>query len=218
MQIALAIGIISQSKALGRFHQQNVSIHFYHKTIQEFMAALHLTCTDTDDIRSYCTSLDKVMNVANILTFAFSLDPCLCSGVSMHFMDIVNTDADIEQYRQSSEDNALVQQLYKTQCRWFNEIRYSQLMTGDTSPPPNLHVTDIYLVNSNSFEVRLTGEMMTLCSTLDSIVSVSLCHIYHSIQRIVQCLPLCHNMSGLCISYITNKEDNNQLVLMIPPA
>ena len=101
VEIALKVGLISQTKAPGRFHQQNVSVNFYHKSVQEFLAAVHLTCTDTDDIRSYCTSLDKVMNVANIIKFGIALDPSFCLNVSKHVMDIVNTDADIQQYRRT---------------------------------------------------------------------------------------------------------------------
>ena len=44
VEIALKVGLISQTKAPGRFHQQNVSVNFYHKSIQEFLAAVHLTC------------------------------------------------------------------------------------------------------------------------------------------------------------------------------
>ena len=89
VQLALKVGLISQTKALGRFHEQNISINFCHKSVQEFLAAIHLTCTDTDDIRSYCTSLDKVMDVANIIMFGIALDPYFCHCVSKHVMDIV---------------------------------------------------------------------------------------------------------------------------------
>ena len=86
VEIALKVGLISQTKAPGRFHQHNVSVSFYHKTMQEFLAAIHLTCTGTDDIRSYCTSLDKVMDVANIIMFGIALDPSFCHDVSKHVM------------------------------------------------------------------------------------------------------------------------------------
>ena len=105
VELALKVGLISQTKAPGRFHQQNVSVNFYHKSIQEFLAAVHLTCTDTDDIRSYCTSLDKVMNVANIIKFGIALDPSFCRNVLKHVMDIVNTDTNIQQYRRTLDSN-----------------------------------------------------------------------------------------------------------------
>ena len=51
VQLALRVGLISQSKAPGKLHQRNISVNFYHKTIQEFLAAMYLV-TGTSDIVS----------------------------------------------------------------------------------------------------------------------------------------------------------------------
>ena len=136
VEIALKVGLISQTKAPGRFHQQNVSVNFYHKSIQEFLAAVHLTCTDTDSIKSYCTSLDKVMDVANIIKFGVALDPSFCHDVSKHVMDTVNADPDIQQYRRTFDNNDRVKQLYSTQLQWYRELTHVRTVTGDTSPLP----------------------------------------------------------------------------------
>ena len=163
VQIALRVGLISQTKAPGRFHQQNVSINFYHKSIQEFMAAIHLTCTDTDDIRSYCTSIDKVMEVNNIITFTVGIDPSFCCSVSKHVMNIANVGANIQQYRHTvaGGDQDIVKQLYEVQCGWYRETTHCQYLTGDTSLPPILYVSDIYLNNDNDIDtVRLSEEIM----------------------------------------------------------
>ena len=83
------------------------------------MAAIHLTCTDTDDIRAYCTSLDKVMEVNNIITFMVGIDPSSSCGISKHVMNIANVDAGIQQYRRTLSNNFYdrVKQLYQAQCR-----------------------------------------------------------------------------------------------------
>ena len=212
VEIALKVGLISQTKAPGRFHQQNVSVNFYHKSIQEFLAAVHLTCTDTDDIRSYCTSLDKVMNVANIIKFGVALDPSFCRNVSKHVMDTVNTDPDIQQYRRTlySKMWDRVKQLYDTQLQW-----YFRTVTGDTSPPPSLHVTDIYLDRHSDVDtVRLTGELMY--SNLGSIVSVTLWAVQHPLHGVAQNLPQCPQLSALYIGYMTNKENRDLLIPVIP--
>ena len=217
VEIALKVGLISQTKAPGRFHQQNVSVNFYHKSVQEFLAAVHLTCTDTDDIRSYCTSLDKVMNVANIIRFVIVLDPSFCHNVSKHVMDIVNTDHGIQLYRRTLDRDHCdrVVQLYRTQCEWHTELTDTQTVTGDTSPPPSLHVTDIYLVNSDSEDtVRLTGELMS--ANLGTIVSVYLFDVHHPLHRVLQNLPQCHNLSALCITYMSNTENLAHIVVVIP--
>ena len=224
VEIALKVGIISQTKAPGRFHQQNVSVNFYHKSIQEFLAAVHLTCTDTDDIRSYCTSLDKVMNVANIIKFGVALDPSFCHSVSKHVMDIVNADTDIQQYRRTFDDNDRARQLYDTQCEWYRELTHIRTVTGDTSPPPSLHITDIYLYRSDivsncdrwidSDTVRLTGDLVY--SNCDTIVSVTLWDVDHPLHGVVQSLPKCRHLTALYIGYMSNKENRDLLVRVIP--
>ena len=215
VEIALKVGIISQTKAPGRFHQQNVSVNFYHKSVQEFLAAIHLTCTDKDDIRSYCTSLNKVMDVANIITFIMGLDPSSSSGVSKHVMDTVNADPDVHQCRQRGGGWDTVRQLYRTQCEWYRELTHVRTVTGDTSPPPFLHVTDICLdYNSDSDTMRLTGELMY--SNRDIIVSVMLVRVRHPLHTVLTYLLQCPHLSLLCITYMSNKEDMDLLVSIIP--
>ena len=214
VEIALKVGIISQTKAPGRFHQQNVSVNFYHKSVQEFLAAVHLTCTDTDDIKSYCTSLDNVMNVANIITFIMGLDPS-CSSVSKHVMDTVNADPDVQEYRQGDHGWDRVLQLYRTQCEWYRELTNSRTVTGDTSAPPYLHVTDICLGHwSDSNTVRLTGDLMS--ANCDIIVSVMLGRVRHPLHTVLTYLLQCPHLSMLYITYMRNKEDMDLLVSIIP--
>ena len=219
VEIALKVGLISQTKAPGRFHQQNVSVNFYHKSVQEFLAAVHLTCTDTHDIRSYCTSLDKVMDVANIIKFGIALDPSFCHDVSKHVMETLNAGADILQYRRTLYDDSTgwvrVSQLYRTQCEWYRELTHVQTVTGDTSPPHSLHVTDIYLYGSDSEDtVRLTEELMSV--NLGRIVSVTLWGVQHPLHRVVSYLPQCRQLSALYIGNMDNKENRDLLVPVIP--
>ena len=217
VEIALKVGLISQTKAPGRFHQQNVSVNFYHKSVQEFLAAIHLTCTDTDDIRSYCTSLDKVMNVANIIMFGIALDPSFCHDVSKHIMDIVNINPDIQRYRRTLDSAYIdrVTQLYRTQFQWYRELTYSWTVKGDMSPPPSLQVTDICLDrHRDSDTVRLTREL--ICSNRDTIVSVGVRYVYrYTLHGVLSYLLQCPHLSSLCI-YMCNTQNLAQIVAVIP--
>ena len=216
VEIALKVGLISQTKAPGRFHQQNVSVNFYHKSVQEFLAAVHLTCADTDDIRSYCKSVDKVMDVANIIRFGIALDPSFCHDVSKHVMDTVNMDPGMQQYRRTLElrESDWVEELYRAQCEWYRELTHVRTATGDTSPPPSLHVTDIYLdEHTDSDTVRLTGELMSV--NLDTIVSVMLRYVNLS-HRVLLWLPKCPHLTALHITFMSNTEDRAQIVAVIP--
>ena len=214
VEIALKVGLISQTKAPGRFHQQNVSVNFYHKSVQEFLAAVHLTCTDTDDIRSYCTSLDKVMNAANIIMFRIGLDPSFCNDVSKHVKDTVDKDADIQQYRRTLDDSDRVKQLYNTQLQWYRELTHVRTVTGDTSPPPSLHVTDIYLDgHSDSDTVRLTEDLMS--ANLCRIVSVTLGSVRPPLHGVIHYLPQCRHLTALDI-FMPNTENRALIVAVIP--
>ena len=215
VEIALNVGLISQTKAPGRFHQQNVSVNFYHKSVQEFLAAVYLTCTDTDDIRSYCTSLDNIMNVANIIRFGIGLRPSFCHDIWKHVMDTVNTDPGIQQYRRTLQGVYRVRQLYRTQCEWYRELTHVRSVTGDTSPPPSLHVTDIHLDNRSDCDtVRLIGDL--ICANRDIIiVSVTLFGVRHPLHGVVQQLPQCPLLSALYIAYMYKTENRAQIVAVI---
>ena len=92
-------------------------------------------------------------------------------------------------------------------------------MTGDTSPPPFLHVTDIHLYLSDSDTVRLTGDLMY--SNLGSIVSVYLWGVHNPKRTMVQLLPKCPKLSALHIGYmgykdnLSMKENHDLLVSVI---
>ena len=212
VQIALKIGLINQTKAPGRFHEQNVSINFYHKTIQEFMAAIHLTSTDTDDVSLYCTSVDRVLEVADIIKFVLGLKPELGCSVCKRLKDTIDKDSEILSYREtlSVKYSGKIQQLCPIQRQWFRELRYNQTVTGDNSSAYSMHVSDIYLEGSSlrcsphePDRDFITKEL--ICSSLHSIVSLRLWSTSLDPNDVWQYLPRCTQLSALCIN------DNHEL-------
>ena len=222
VDLAHRLGLISQAKVrsdIGR--PQNVSVSFYHKSVQELLAAVYMTCGNRDAVTTfcrYCSTLEKVMETANVTMFVVGLDPSFGCRIFEHITNIVNSDPDITEYRrtlkyQTGRDR--VQQLYGTQCEWHRELTHNQTVTGDTSPPTSLHVTDVRLDHwSDSDTVRLTGDLMS--ANLGRIVSVTLRWVDHPLNGVVQLLPQCPNLSGLCISYMDNKENRDLLLSVIP--
>ena len=155
------------------------------------------------------------MNVANIIKFGVAFDPSFCLNVSKHVMGIVNTDADIQQYRRTFDDEDRVEQLYSTQLQWYRELTHVRTVTGDTSPPPSLHVTDIYLDGwSDNDTVRLTEEQMS--ANLGTIVSVYLWSVLPPLHGVTQYLPKCPNLTALFITSMPNTEDHAQIIAVIP--
>ena len=220
VDLAHRLGLISQAKVrsdIGR--PQNVSVSFYHKSVQELLAAVYMTCGTQDTVTTfcnYCSTLEKVMETANITMFVVGLDPSFGCRICEHITNIVNSDPAITEYRRTlDDDDKKVEQLYYAQCEWYRELTHNRTVTGEMSPPPSLHVTDIDLVmESDSDTVRLTGDLMS--ANLGTIVSVTLWAVDHPLHEVAQLLPQCPNLSALCITYMDNKENNDLLVSVIP--
>ena len=219
VDLAHRLGLISQAKVrtdIGR--PQNVSVSFYHKSVQELLAAMYMTCGNRDaetTFCGYCSTLEKVWETANVTMFVVGLDPSFGCRICEHITNIVNSDSDITKYRGTLDTIwGRVSQLYRTQCEWYRELTHVRTVTGDTFPPPSLHVTDIYLDGlSDSDTMRLTGDLMS--ANLGRIVSVTLWHVYHPLHGVAQWLPQCPNLTALYI-FMPNTENVDLLAAVIP--
>ena len=220
VDLAHRLGLISQAKVRCEIgNHPNVSVSFYHKSVQELLAAMHMTCGNHDTVTAfcgYCSSLEEVMEMANVTMFVVGLDPSFGCRIFKHITNIVNSDPHITEYRQTFDSgNAKVKQLYRTQCEWYRELTYNRTVTGDTSPPPSLHLTDICLDPDNDSDtLRLTEEL--ICRNHDTIMSVLLWCLHHPLHEVVQWLPQCPNLSALRIDLMSNKENIDLLVSVIP--
>ena len=202
---------------MGKYPQPNVSVSFYHKSVQELLAAVYMTCGEKNTVTTFCTyfsTLEKVMETANVTMFVIGLDSSLGCRICEHITSIVNNDPDITEYRRTCRGADRIYQLYRTQCEWYRELTHVRTVTGDTSPPPSLHVTDIYLLQSDSDTVRLTGEVM--CTNRDTIVSVGLGWVDHPLHEVAQLLPKCRHLSALFFHYMPNIANHDLLVRVIP--
>ena len=217
VELALKAGILSQSKAPGLSYQQMVSVSFYHKSIQEFNAALYMTCGGTEALksfRSHCNTVEKVMELSNIIKFVFGLDPIVGCVLSEHVKDVVNSDANIIQYRESLNTGGNVSMLYKMHIEWFGEMLLNLPYTHNTDCKPCLHVTDVYLSWNNRDEVSVASELVSMED--NSIVSVCLKNVDHPVHSIIQQLPGCNHLTTLYIRDITNTRDKELLAVVLP--
>ena len=218
VDLAHRLGLISQAKVRGKHPQPNVSVSFYHKSVQELLAAMYMTCGNRDAVTTfcqYCSTLEKVWETANITKFVMGMHPASGSIISQHITDLVNNDPAITEYRRTFDTGYdVVKQLYETQCEWYRELTHVQTVTGDTSPPPSLHITDIYLDGGDSDTVRLTGELM--CGNRDTIVSVTLWFVDDPLHEVLQYIPQCPHLSALRITYMFTLENSAKTVAVIP--
>ena len=211
--------MISQAKVRGKYTQHNVSVSFYHKSVQELLAAMYMTCGLPDAITSfcgYCSTLEKVVETANVTMFVMGLDPTLGCRICEHITNIVNSDNGITEYRRTMHGRDKLKQLYRTQCEWYRELTHSRTVTGDISIPPTLQVCDIYLDRSVIDRDTEKLTMGLLCPNLGRIVTVSLWYVQHPLKRVIQYLPQCPHLSALFICRMKNKENIDILLRFIP--
>ena len=222
VELALKVGILSQSKAPGLSYQRRVSVSFYHKSIQEFIAALDMVCGDTEALASFrtqCNTVDKVMELSNMIMFVFGLDSVVGCQLSKHVKDVVNNDADIMQYRGkfyvAVTGYRKVQELYKIQCKWFREMKRNLSYTHNSDPIPSLQVTDVYLDN------RIDRDNVSVATELvsredNSIVSMYLGYMKPTVHSIIEHLPRCKHLTILYITDIRDTQYRELLVKVLP--
>ena len=221
VDLAHRLGLISQAKVRSDIGgPQNVSVSFYHKSVQELLAAVYMTCGNRDAVTTfcdYCSTLEKVMETANVTMFVVGLDPSFGCRICEHITNIVNSDPDITEYRRTLDHKHIdrFRQLCGTQFEWYRELTHNRTVTGDTSPPPSLHVTDICLDGgSDSDTVRLTGDLMR--NNRSTIVSVTLWRVDPPLHGVAHYLPQCPHLSALGIIRMYNTVNRDLLVSVIP--
>ena len=220
VELALKVGILNQTKAPGLSYKQRISVSFYHKSIQEFIAALYMTCGDTEALASFrtqCNTVEKVMELSNMIMFVCGLDPVVGCQLSEHIKDIVNSDTDIIQYREKQEHAYKRGVLYKRQRKWYSDMKQNLSYTHNTDNTPTLHVTDVYIHSEmdyvNVIDVCMASELVSMED--NSIVSVYL-WVPHPVHSIIQHLPGCTHLTALHIKDIADTLDRELLAEVLP--
>ena len=224
VELALKAGILSQTKAPGLSYQQRITVSFSHKSIQEFIAALYMTCGDTEALtsfRTHCNTVDKVMELSNMMMFVFGLDPVVGCQLSEHVKNVVNSDADIIQYRGHVDRSRKVDDLYAIQCNWSREMKHNLTYTYNTDRTPALHVTDLYLQHSENIYYYVSADDVSVASELvsmenNSIVSVYIYKVKHPINSILQYLPGCKHLTTIYITYDIDTQSKDILAKVLP--
>ena len=187
LAFALGVGLLSQSSAPGTFDEENVSINFFHKTIEEFLAALYLVCSDEvsfDSFLTSCSSIEGIMELSNILLFSVGLQPILGRVISEHIAKIAGSDTDILSYRQGLDNETenyrmeallnrptqKIKGMFKTLCDYKQEMKYS-LSQSDTTQIGKFIISDVY-VERYSDESTVAFSTEILSQDNDSIVSL----------------------------------------------
>ena len=224
VELALKAGILSQPKSPGLSYQQRIGLSFYHKSIQEFIAALYMTCGGEEALKSFrthCNTIDKVMELSNMIMFVCGLDPVVGSQLSEHVKSVVNYDADITQYRKRGEGMDVgcekVKELYKIQCKWYSEMKQNLSYTHNTDKP-DLRVTDVYLddILNEDVSVDDVSVAIELVSMDDNSIASVYLNVRPNINNIIKQLPGCKYLTTLYIRNIRHTQDVDLLAEVLP--
>ena len=221
LELALKMGIVGQMQAPGRFHIPKVSIEFFHKSIQEAIAALYIVCNKSTALISlcgYCCTIEQVMEMSNVLQYIAGICPTISHQLSKHIVHVANNDKLVKDER--VEINLILgeraRMLYNMQCLCYKEITSIALPT-DFEPSTKYHVSDVVLhYYDDDDKVKITCDMMRGCP--DSVVSFAMSSWHDtswSAGSVLQILPQCCLLTTLQIAY-EDKEPDPELVCVIP--
>ena len=219
LHFALKAGIFSLSKYTCSAYEEFVSVNM-HKSIQEFIAALYIACGGEDAFTlfsTYCSTVDKVTELSDMIMFVCGLDPAVGCQLSKHVKNVLNSDDDYIQHRDETySGDRKVLDMYEMQCKWYSEMKQSVSYTHNTDTPLTLHVTDVHLYfdyfRNVDDEVRVASELVRMDD--NSIVSVCL-RVRDPVHSIIKYLPGCKHLTTLYI--ITgNLRDMELLATVLP--
>ncbi|KAK3099404.1 hypothetical protein FSP39_003862 [Pinctada imbricata] len=159
LQFALDVGLISQKEARS-LTTKNVSVHFFHKSIQEFLAVIYIVTNKEvgDTFCKHLSSVKVIMELSNVLMFICGMCPSLGSVISQRVVSVTDSDTKICEHRESPYyDSDTVRELYKLQVSWYRELQDRQ-----TDSPVTFHVSDVYLYGDSDIEtVRGTRDVLS---------------------------------------------------------
>ncbi|KAK3100730.1 hypothetical protein FSP39_024358 [Pinctada imbricata] len=159
LQFALDVGLISQKEAHS-LTTKNVSVHFFHKSIQEFLAVIYIvTNKEVGDLFcKHLSSVNVIMELSNVIMFICGMCPSLGSVISQRVVNVTDSDTEICKYRESLGGHVTVKELYKLQVSWYRELQDRQ-----TDSPVTFHVSDVYLsrFDSDIETVRVTRDVLS---------------------------------------------------------
>ena len=76
LKACLTLGILSESKAVSDSIIKKSSVSFLHKSVQEFLAAVHLCCNERafKTFQDNLTTLENIFDYSLVITFLCGMD------------------------------------------------------------------------------------------------------------------------------------------------
>ena len=140
--VCYKFGLLSKSKmSTSLTGPINVSVSFYHKLVQEFFAALWIiTKTDAFETKKETlTSIDKVLEMENVILFVCGLQPSLGTKLTEHFADVCNNDPAVVKHRSLEINYRLLDKFTKLIRKCKEEVSHGP------DPEAELYISDVFM-------------------------------------------------------------------------
>ena len=141
--VCYKFGLLSKSKmSTSLMGPINVSVSFYHKLVQEFFAALWIIeKTDAFDTeKETLTSIDKVLEMENVILFVCGLQPSLGTKLTEHFADMCNNDPAVVKHRSLGINYRPMDSFTKLIRKCKEEVNHGP------DPEAELYIPDVFII------------------------------------------------------------------------
>ena len=142
--VCYKFGLLSKSKmSTSLTGPINVYVSFYHKLVQEFFAALWIiTKTDAFETeKETLTSIDKVLEMENVILFVCGLQPSLGTKLTEHFADMCNNDPAVVKHRSLEIINRHTDRFTKLIRKCKKEVIHGP------DPEAELYISDVFMTS-----------------------------------------------------------------------
>ena len=120
LQICLRFGLLSKSKQFTSFlTRMRVSISFYHKLLQEYLAALWIINSSERFVQfmSNINNIQDIIEMENMIYFIYGTDSHLGSKLTKHMVELFNRDPIILEQRQHIDGDVMLPwELHQMSC------------------------------------------------------------------------------------------------------
>ena len=141
--VCYKFGLLSKSKmSTSLTGPINVSVSFYHKLVQEFFAALWIIeKTDAFETeKETLTSIDKVLEMENVILFVCGLQPSLGTKLTEHFADMCNNDPAVVKHRSLGINYRPMDSFTKLIRKCKEEVNHGP------DPEAELYIPDVFII------------------------------------------------------------------------
>ncbi|XP_045156272.2 uncharacterized protein LOC123522858 [Mercenaria mercenaria] len=224
----LKLGILSEDKSLSLFasRSRRSVISFVHKSFQEYLAAIYIAIRFEElvalpvdsgqvdlpglcsqqirDVFSECTTLDKILEQANVFIMLCGLEPRIATSISKYIYDIVTRDKCVLDYRRTISDRhkGLILDIQECILNCTEEVQACETLIQS-----DFYLGDIFvmsMLNSDHFCTIFENQFISP----DSVISfrIKILYMEKYLKRVWKYLKKCRRLEAMHIDFSRSSE------------